>query len=130
VGPGKFKNGLGQIRQPASTGFENNASVQFMGGNCVFIQTHSHQGGLVLEAPSRQKEGQGHRGSNKPNLSSLIHCQGVNPTHWESDGTGNKGQTVLSSRCPCFVYSCCGREVCKGVCICECLCVYPSQVDF
>lgn len=58
MGPGKFKNGLGQIRQPASTVFENNAAVQFMGGNCVFSQTHSHQGGLVLAAPSRQTQGQ------------------------------------------------------------------------
>lgn len=136
MGPGKLKNRLGQIRQPASTVFENNAAVQFMGGNCVLSSNTFTSGWPCTGSPLQTATGPGSRrlGHNKPNLSSLIHCQWVNPTHWESVTTGNKGQTVFSSRCQCKTYHAlftarwhCGRKVCKWVCICECLCVYPRE---
>ncbi len=77
--PGKFKHGLGQTRQQASTIFENNAAVRFTAGDCVlssntFTSWWPCAGGPLQTATGPESRRLGH---NKPNLTSLIHCQRI-----------------------------------------------------
>lgn len=77
--PGKFKHGFGQTRQQASTIFENNAAVRFMGGNGFLPSNTFTSWWPCASGPLQTATGPESRrlGHNKPNLTSLIHCQRI-----------------------------------------------------
>ncbi len=76
-------------------------------------------------------------GHNKPSLSSLIHCQRISESIQltrKATAQEIRVKTALSSRCQCKTCHALftarwhwGREVCKWVCICECLCAYLRE---